>query len=612
MVNNFTSAAISLRHFVFLVLGLVACSFANAQYFGRNKLNYEKYPFKELRSPHFKLYNYLGSKEEGTKIALQMEQWYKMHQQVLSDTFTQPNPVILYNNHADFQQTNAVSGLIDVGTGGVTEGLKDRVIFPVMASNAQTDHVMGHELVHAFQYHLLKTSDSLSLRSIGNLPLWMVEGMAEYMSIGFIDSHTAIWLRSAILNNKLPTLKDMVKKPDEYFPYRWGEAFWAYLTARYGDTIIKPLFMRSGSIGFDDAIKQLTGKDSKTISEDWKNSLIQFYTPLQTGQSLKPSGKKLIGNDRAGETNIVPTLSPDGKLIAFWTLKNLFSFDLYLANAATGEIGKRITTNALNTHVDQYSSFESTIAWSPDSKQFAFVSFAKGRNQLLIADVNGEISKRIFIQDLQSFSNPAWSPDGKSIVISGLVNGRQDLYLYSLDDQKLTPLTDNYFSEIEPSWSPDGKWITYATDRPSYRNEKFPHYFSHQIALLNIQDKTERILPFFVGANNLNPIFSPDGKSLFFLSDRDGFRNLYQYDVETGSIFQNTNFFTGITGITRFAPAISISALSGTIAYSYYDDDNYSIYTIPVRDLSKKKSSLMPLIYLRQIFQSLEEIRPLL
>jgi hypothetical protein len=61
----------------------------------------------------------------------------------------------LYANHPDFQQTTAIDEEIGVGTGGVTEGLKNRIVMPVMETNQMTRHVIGHEMVHAFQYHML-------------------------------------------------------------------------------------------------------------------------------------------------------------------------------------------------------------------------------------------------------------------------------------------------------------------------------------------------------------------------------------------------------------------------------------------------------------------------
>lgn len=326
----------------FLSSGLMGT--VSAQYFGRNKVLYKNFDFRVTQTPHFEVYNYLQNNAVKNRFAQLTEQWYNMHQSVLRDTFKERNPLIVYNHHAEFQQTRAIEGQIDVGTGGVTEALKNRVVLPFMESNAQTDHVLGHELVHAFQYHLIK--DSMSLNSLDNLPLWMVEGMAEYMSTGYIDANTAMWLRSAVANNKLPTLKDLTNRPDLYFPYRWGEAFWAYVTGFYGDSVIRRLFMVSAQRGYAEALKRVLHIDEKTFSKQWQEALKNAYAPYQKSTQLTAIGQSLIGKNNGGDLNIVPSISPDGKYVAFWTEKNLFSLDLYLADATTGKIIDRVTTNS--------------------------------------------------------------------------------------------------------------------------------------------------------------------------------------------------------------------------------------------------------------------------
>src|SRR5690606_21811258 len=86
------------------------------------------------------------------------------------------------------------------------------------------------------------------------------------------------------------------------------------------------------------------------------------------------------------------------------------------------------------------------------------------------------------------------------------------------------------------------------------------------------------VIDMFNGAENLNPVFAPDGKSIYFLSNRDGFRNLYSYEFASGRIKQLTDYVTGITGITTYAPALSVSSETGELAYSYFDKASYSIY----------------------------------
>jgi hypothetical protein len=200
------------------------------------------------------------------RFAQEANLWYTLHQQVFRDTFNKPNPIILYANHPDFQQTTAIDGEISVGTGGITEGLKNRVVMPVMETNQTTRHVLGHELVHAFQYHMLLGRDSSNFENIGNMPLWMIEGMAEYLSLGKKDAYTAMWMRDAYLNHDIPTVEELTTG-NKYFPYRYGEAFWSFLGSTYGDTIIVPFFKNTARFGLQYGIRRTFGYDDKTLSQ---------------------------------------------------------------------------------------------------------------------------------------------------------------------------------------------------------------------------------------------------------------------------------------------------------------------------------------------------------
>ena len=113
-------------------------------------------------------------------------------------------------------------------------------MLPLGGPLADTDHVIGHELVHAFQFDMTTNPNAAPGQSGANrLPLWFIEGMAEYLSIGPVDPNTAMWLRDAAQQEKLPSI-DKLDDP-KYFPYRWGQAFWAYVGGRWGDEVVRQM-----------------------------------------------------------------------------------------------------------------------------------------------------------------------------------------------------------------------------------------------------------------------------------------------------------------------------------------------------------------------------------
>lgn len=564
-----------------------------AQFFGQNVVRYKKADFKVMQTPHFEIYYYIKNEKLLKKFAQDAETWYKMHQEVFRDTFLRKNPIILYNNHPDFQQTTALMGTNpSVGTGGVTEAFKNRVIMPVLDLNSQTRHVLGHELVHAFQYHMLLEKDSIPLENVGNTPLWMVEGMAEYLSVGKKDAFTSMWMRDALLNRDIPSLKDLTNS-NKYFPYRYGQAFWTFVGSLYGDTTIVPLFKATARFGYENGIKYTFGYDDKTLSGLWKNSIEQHYRPLLKADSsqIKISGTKIIDNKNAGNMNVAPAVSPDGKYLAFLSEKDLFGIDLFLADAKTGKIIRKLSSQVSNSHIDDFNFLESAGTWSPDSKQFAFSIFSKGRNQLLIINVdNGSTVLRTGMDKVEQFSNLTWSPDGKEIAFSGMVEGQSDIFSYNLDTKAITQITNDEYSDYAPNFSPDGKKIVFSSERVADVSGNLTAVNPINLTLYDRQTKTLSDIPVFVGANNLNAQFSGDSKRIFFLSNRDGFRNLYEYNLTDNSVKQLTDYFTGISGITEYSPAITVSR-NDDIIYSYYRYQRYTLYNSSLSNFKSKTVS---------------------
>ena len=445
--------------------GLKIIQDVNAQYFGQNKPSYKVFNYDVYQTPNFEIYHYLKNDSVLNLMAGRAEAWYRHHQALFLDTIKEHNPLFIYENHAEFQQTTVVSGMLSESTGGVTEALKRRIVMPLFPSFPQTDHVLGHEMVHAFQYNMLTTGDSLKLSNISNLPLWLVEGMAEYFSLGSIDPHTAMWMRDAVLSNDIPTINDLTKGT-KYFPYRYGQAVMAMIGKTWGDSSVVKLFRQAAIHGYDKAFLDVLGVDSKSFSGLWKMALINGYKSVLTDTTDTVTGKKIIFSKNAGDMNLSPSISPDGKYVVFLSERDVYDFDLFLADAATGKIIRKLSNRIHKDEIDALSYLESSGTWSPDCSDFAFVVFSEGKNKLIIFNMKQlKITKEIELPGLPSITNPSWSPDGNFIALTGMRNGVSDIYLYNIATGNVRQLTQDVWGNLQPSWSPDGKYIAYTTKR---------------------------------------------------------------------------------------------------------------------------------------------------
>jgi hypothetical protein len=567
-----------------LAFVLAAPLLARAQYFGRNAVQWERLQFEVLKTEHFDVYYYPEEKGAAEQAARMAERWYARLSRILKHEFRDRQPLILYASHPHFQQTNTVGGPPGEGTGGVTEAFKRRIVLPVGGSLAETDHVLGHELVHAFQYtmtgqgRISETSFPGALR----MPLWFIEGMAEYLSVGPVDAHTAMWLRDAARREKLPTLKQLDNQ--KYFPYRWGQALWAYVAGRYGDRVVGEMLRAIGPRTNDaeEVFKEVLGVDGAEISKDWHAAIRDAYAPQVAGKKEPATyGVALISEKhQGGRLNIGPALSPDGNQLAFLSERELFSVELFVSDTRTGDVTRKLSRSVTDPHIESLQFINSSGAWDREGKRIALGAVAKGRPVLVIIDAkSGSKLEEISLPKLGEIFTPSWSPDGRAVVFSASNGGYTDLFVYDFEAKGVRQLTNDAYADLQPAWSPDGSSIVFVTDRFS---TKLPTLDAgnYRLAAIDPAGREVRALPGFEVGKNINPQWSRDGRNLFFISDRSGASNIYRLETATGTVFQLTDLLTGVSGITPLSPALTSAAAADRLAYSVYQEDRYEIYTI--------------------------------
>ena len=568
---------------IFAALSLLMALFwanpADAQYFGRNKVQYDTFDFKVLQTEHFDVYYYPEEAEAARQVGRLVERWHARLGTLLNHQLTGRQAVILYASHPQFEQTNVIEGMIGESTGGVTEGGQRRIVIPMGASLAETDHVLGHELVHAYQY------DILGLNT-GYIPLWVIEGMAEYLSIGPRDPQTSMWLRDSAIEDDLPTLRDMDNP--RYFPYRFGHAFWAYVAGRWGDGAVGQILRlmertdTDPGLGYIEAIELATGVDRETLAGEWHEAIRRAYDITPGSRPELTQGRIAVIAERTsgGRINVGPSLSPDGTRVAFLSERSRLSIDLFLADATTGEVIRQLTKTAGDPHFDSLQFLASAGAWDPTGRTLAVATVRKGRPALAFFDASdGDQIDEIRFPELGEIFQPAYSPDGRSIAFAAQVGGFTDLYIYNLDTRETRRLTEDSYADLQPAWSPDGQRIAFVTERFTTTLDTMA-IGPYRLALADVT--TGRIEELPTGLDDgfiINPQWSPDGEALYFVSNAAGRPNAYRF-VPGSRPERLTAPATGVAGITPTSPAISVAANAGRAAITVFRENGYEIQII--------------------------------
>jgi hypothetical protein len=565
---------------VLLAAPLLAATDAEAQYFGRNKVQYRAFDFQIIRTEHFDVYYYPQEREAALDAARMVERSYARLSRVLQHEFRERKPLIVYASHTDFQQTNALPFTLDESTGGVTEAYKSRMILPFTGSYADFDHVLTHELVHGFQYDVIFRRGVVNDASpfTARLPLWFMEGMAEYLSIGRIDAHTVSWLRDAVLNGYLRSIAEMSQR-DDYLSYRFGQSLWSFIGSKWGDEVVGILLQKAPRIGVERAFASTLGLSLEELNREWQAEVRTTYL-TQVTEFDQPDrfAQRLTKRDELFDPwFLAPAISPDGTQFVYLSQHDGFTFDLWLADARTGKVQKRLVQSARDAGLESLRYMNSGAAFSQDGSRIAFAAKDGGQDALYIYDLTrGRITKRLKFE-LNGITSPSWSPDGERIVFTGLDGGLSDLFITDLDGN-LSRLTNDRYADLLPAWSPDGSRIAFTTDRADTDLDRLM-YDEMRVAVMDVATRAIDVLPHQGTGKNINPVWSPDGTKLIWVSDRTSTNNLYLFDMQTRELSRITDLLSGVIAVTPLSPVVSWSR-SGALLFTHFQNAGYDAFRV--------------------------------
>jgi tricorn protease len=161
-------------------------------------------------------------------------------------------------------------------------------------------------------------------------------------------------------------------------------------------------------------------------------------------------------------------------------------------------------------------AFDRSPSWSPDGKHIAYWSDADGENNIYLADAMGKTEPKKVTNHKKGFGYSLfWSPDSKKLVYMDETN---TIYVLDTETGMETKVTKDYWNlghnsrfSYRVNWSSDSKWITYNAGQENTNNAIFIYDVENK--------KNHRVTSGFY--NDSNPVFSSDGKYLFYLTNRN-------------------------------------------------------------------------------------------
>jgi Tol biopolymer transport system component len=566
-----------LKRIVF-ALFLFCLSFSNlyAQ-FGKNKVNYEKFQWLEITTENFDIYYPEGSYNIAEFTGWTAEESLKKIQASWNYDLIGRIIIVVYPSHNTFQNNNVGWGSPSESTGGFTEFMKNRVVIPFQGSYTVFRHVIHHELTHAV---MLRMDFGEGVQSVISgisrmpIPLWFIEGLAEYESNGGWTNESDLYLRDAIINDYLMPIPYL----QGYFIYKGGQSVLYYLAEQYGHEKVGEL-QRSirQRRDFNTALKDVLGFDLEELNKRWHRSLKREIWPT-AGYFEAPSDFAVKMTDHEEWFNFIntsPAISPDGGKIAVLSDKDDY-LSIFIINTVSGKIEKKLLTGGGRLYLfEQLLWLRPWIDWSPDGNELVFVGEAGPEDAIYTIDIeSGEITHELRL-GMQGIFSPNWSPDSKSIVFSGQNNGQTDLYTVNLEDpSSLKNLTNDTYSDYDPDWGENGK-ILFVSERGDDlsigKDVDMWKYDYHKTDVYTIDPSNSQITRITNDDyEDRTPNWTSKSDIISIVTDRTGANNIYLKDLNSSKEWAITDVLTG-----AFTPSWSNA---GTVTFASFHEGGYDVF----------------------------------
>lgn len=546
---------------------------AAAQTFGQNKVQYYTFDWAYYQTKHFDIYFSQGGEPVARFTAEHVEEMYAKVEAMVGHKLTSRVPIILHNTHAEFEQTNVIPMNLHEGIGGFTERFKNRVVLPFEGDYKQFYHVLQHELVHATVFNFLASDGASRGAQFGGFPLWVNEGLAEYISMGWDLGSEFFMIDATTFGYVAPPSSDF----GGFLAYKGGQLFFHFLETVYGKgtstRFIQNLAKSNGDM--NEAFRKTTKTSLDEAGEIWLRELRHLYWPeLGRRQYGKSVARRLTfhGRDRSFY-NLQPSLSPDGEEIAFFSDRESWEA-VYILNVKTEKVTRAVIEGGTQGEHESFHSFKSGIAWSPDGKQLAVVSKQGGKDVIHLLDAKSGKVKRVLKPKVRGILSPSWSRDGRRIAFSGQQDGFSDIYVYELAADSARRLTFDMATDDKPSFSPSGKWIAFESDRPS-ANGPMTYDSLREFKDIYRVPADGGDLELVAGGrwDEKMPAYGPSDSSLVFVSNRSGLDNIYLWSDSGAApkVRPITNLLTG-----TFTP--SWSRDGKRLAFSLFEAGGWDVY----------------------------------
>ncbi|MCA9593178.1 MAG: PD40 domain-containing protein [Myxococcales bacterium] len=424
-------------------------------------------------------------------------------------------------------------------------------------------------------------------------PRWILEGLAvalesEHTGGGRLrSSQFDMYLRADVLENRLARL-DQISNPARRWPsgnlwYLYGGKFIGWIADVYGPDTFAAVATDYGSNvipwGVNRSIKRATGRTYPELYKGWEHYLSQKYgrQMAEVARRGLREGTRLTHRGRvASSPRFVPACARAGSReeVLYYRDDGDTPPGFYRVPLDARDRADESDAEIVSKSAGRVASYEPSCG-------FVFDSVAPSERRYYFNDLfrqpKGTTAPRGLSKSRQRLTkgrrarDPDVSPDGRHVAYVTNHAGTSTLQIAEITTegrivrQRTLVPSARYEQAFTPRFSPDGQSVAYsAWTAGGYRDVRVVDVNSGRFYQVTRDTALDQ-----------QPTFSPDGKRVFFSSDRTGISNIYVYEIESGKLSMVTNVKTG-----AFMPEVTPDGR--TLFYIGYTADGFDLFSMPL------------------------------
>ncbi len=441
----------------------------NAVEFGKNRVQYKKFKWSYYQTKNFNVYYSQGGEELAKFVAQSAEKELPQIETAAEYSLQRRANVVVYNNYADFQQSNIGLGFDWQNTSGQTKLVNNKMVVYFDADHAKLRTQIRTGIARVLTDNVLFGDDLgefASNQALLDLPKWLTDGYAAYLAENWstdLDDE----LKSEILSGDYKNFNRFVFAKPEIA----GHAFWYFIEEKYKkENVTFLLYLARIYKNLNKASMQICKKKFKDVLAEFMEYQDEKYYKDISKRKPYPKGSYIEGfdinkkkdyfrfnvNPQKRSRSYVVTQYRNGIVRVIYNDEDV--------NKTLLKIGTRSQMNEINPNYP-------IVAWDPKGTRIAVIYTEEGKIKMFVYDIVTKI--KYFKLDLTQYFDLVqdfnYMYNSNMLLVSAVKNGHTDIYTFDLQKEKARQVTNDVYDDRDPSFVtfPNKTGIIFASNRPN-------------------------------------------------------------------------------------------------------------------------------------------------